>query len=814
MKFAFRNIIAVSVSVVLSAQALAEDVEQISNVEIAPVVIDLISITPVLGVGLPVEKIPYNVQSSSSSDLDQGTNLDITDFMERSFNSVNINEAANNPLQPDLQYRGFTASPLLGLPQGLAVYQNGVRVNEVFGDTINWDLIPEGSIHSMNLIGGANPVFGLNTLGGTISIETKNGFNFEGTNAEMYNASTHGRNVFSLETGGNDGTVGYYGMVQYFDEDGWRDASPSDSLNVFSAWSYRDEDTTSFDLNINYADTDLIGNGAIPIEFANQDYDGIFTSPDQTFNEMIMVQAQGQHWYNDDHQISGNVFYRRNKTVTFNGDGTEFEECEFLDGTEFLIEADEDELEDGGAGVACDGTVANLATFLANATGLGIDVEVVENQNGNQISSTNGFEPDDLDGLQNRSDRTQKNYGFTLQNAFYDDLFDKQNQLITGFGYTYGDVVFNSSQELASLNADRSTQGTSNFVPDEGTAADSEVTTKSLFFTDTFSATEKLDVTFSTRWNHTNVKLTDKGGRGFTSARPALTGDHDFHRVNPAFGLTYKADAGLNSYFSYSESSRAPTAVELACAEPTAPCSLPNGFLADPPLDQVVAKSYEGGFRGSMSENVRFKIGVFYTPINNDIIFQNTGGVSGNQGFFDNVSDTLRQGVELSLTGASNDFDWFLNYSLVQATFESRFQVSSANHTLKDANDLIQVEAGDFIPGIPEHTLKLGGDYSFTQAFSIGGDLQYNSGVFVRGDESNQLGRLDDYETINIRSRYQINKTFKIFGRVDNLLDEQYHSFGLLGEPDEVPGFAGFTDNRFVGVGAPRSIVFGVSASF
>ena len=113
------------------------------------------------------------------------------------------------------------------------------------------------------------------------------------------------------------------------------------------------------------------------------------------------------------------------------------------------------------------------------------------------------------------------------------------------------------------------------------------------------------------------------------------------------------------------------------------------------------------------------------------------------------------------------------------------------NHTLKDANDLIQVQAGDFIPGIPEHTLKLGGDYSFNQAFSIGGDLQYNSGVFVRGDESNQLGRLDDYETINIRSRYQINKTFKIFGRVDNLLDEQYHSFGLLGEPNEVPGFAG-----------------------
>ena len=163
MKLDYRTIVGASVSIVLSAQTYAEDVEQISNVEIAPVVIDVISITPVLGVGLPVEKIPYNVQSSSGSDLEQGANLDITDFMERSFNSVNINEAANNPLQPDLQYRGFTASPLLGLPQGLAVYQNGVRMNEVFGDTINWDLIPEGSIHSMNLIGGSNPVFGLNT---------------------------------------------------------------------------------------------------------------------------------------------------------------------------------------------------------------------------------------------------------------------------------------------------------------------------------------------------------------------------------------------------------------------------------------------------------------------------------------------------------------------------------------------------------------------------------------------------------------------------------------------------------------------------
>ena len=801
--------IGVSLLAALLSQASAQETSQSTDVEIAPVIVDVISITPVLGVGLPVEKIPYNVQSSSAADLNEGASLDITEHMERSFSSVVINEAANNPLQPDLQYRGFTASPLLGLPQGLAVYQNGVRVNEVFGDTINWDLIPESSIHSMNLVGGANPVFGLNTLGGSISIETKNGFNSDGTHVELYTGSTHDRTVFSVETGGNDGTFGYYGTVQSFDEDGWRDASPSDSMNVFGALSYRDGFTTSWDLNINYANTDLIGNGAIPFELANQDYDAIFTSPDQTLNEMVMVQAQGEHWYNDNYQIAGNAFYRRTKTDTFNGDGTEFEACAFADGTEVLLEIDEDELED--AGLDCeDGSIASLAAITA----AGVDFEVVENQNGVPVTEGAGFEPDDLNGLQNRSDRTQKNYGFSLQNAFYDDLFEKTNQLIVGFSYTYGDVVFNSSQELAELNADRSTRGSGNFVPDEGTAVDSEVETKSLFFTDTFSATERLDLTFSTRWNHTNVELTDKGGRGFTRAQPALTGKHAFHRVNPAFGMTYTAESGLNSYFSYSESSRAPTAVELACAEPTAPCSLPNGFLADPPLDQVVAKSLEGGFRGSLSPNVQFNIAAFYTPINNDIIFQNTGGVSGNEGFFDNVSDTLRQGYELGLKGKSTQFDWFLNYSLVQATFESNFQVSSANHSLKDGNDLIQVQAGDFIPGIPEHTLKLGGDYSFTQKFSVGADVQYNGGVFLRGDESNQLGRLDDYETVNVRSSYQFNKSFKIFARINNLLYEEYHTFGLLGEPDEVPGFGSFTDNRFVGVGAPRSVFVGINASF
>lgn len=779
--------------------------------------IEVIGITPVLGVGLPKEKIPYNVQSASSDDFDRTTSLDITDLMNRNFNSVIINDAQNNPLQPDVQYRGFTASPLLGLPQGLAVYQNGVRVNEVFGDTVNWDLIPEASIHSMNLVGGANPVFGLNTLGGAISIETKNGFNYQGNNFEVYGGFPQERVVLTAESGGNNGTFGYYGLVQYLDEEGWRDASPSDSLNLYSSLSYRNGTTTSLDLNMNYADNDLIGNGAIPIELANQDYDAIFTSPDQTINEMFFVQGQGEHWFTDTIQISGNAFYRINETDTFNGDGTEFEECT-IDGVETLIEADEDDLED--AGIDCD-----AGTTLVALNASGVDFEIVEDQFGNDVDENNaqimaaGLDIDDLNGLNNRSDRTQEYYGGTLQTVFLDDLFGKANQLIIGTSFNYGDVVFDSSQELASLTTLRATLATGIFVPEEGTAINSETWGASIYFTDTLSVTDKLDLTVSGRFNHTDIVIADGLGRGFTESQPELNGEHEFNRFNPAVGLTYVVQPGLTSYFSYSESSRAPTAVELACANPDAPCSLPNGFLADPPLEQVVNKSFEVGVNGNIPSlgllsNVAWSLGGFFSTNEDDIIFQNTGGVSGNEGFFDNIGDTQRLGIELGLSGKQKKLGWFLNYSFIEATFEDAFEASSANNPLADANDLIQIQEGDFIPGIPQHSLKVGGEYQFNPRFSFGGDLLYNSGVYVRGDESNQLGRLDGYATVNIRANYEITDVFQVFARVNNLFNKEYESFGLLGEPDEVPGFGGFTDNRFVGVGAPISGFVGIRATF
>ncbi len=763
-----------------STLSLAEETEVIQNESI-----EVIGITPAHGIGLPVDMIPFSIQSATAEDIERSQSLDLSQFLNRNLGSVTINEAQNNPLQPDIQYRGFTSSPLLGLPQGLAVYQNGVRVNEAFGDIVNWDLIPKSSISSINLIGGANPVFGLNTLGGAISITTKNGFTHEGHSLEVYGGS-YERIVSTIESGRNNGTWGYYFTGSYYDEDGWRDASESDALNLFGAISWRGIDST-LDLTINHGDTELVGNGPIPVELESINRSQIFTSPDITENNMYFFNLEGTHWLNDETQLAGNIFYRSNDTDSFNGDGSEFEDCGFL----------------GNAGFLCEDN-ADLGTATE---------EVITDQNGNPIPDS--IAGADLDAINNISNREQESFGGNIQTSFLNDLFDHQNSLIVGVAYHQALAEFGAIVEAASLNADRSTSGTGLFAVADGTQIKTHTRTWSIYLTDTFSITDELTLTLSGRYNNTSVKIGDR-----SSMNPlvdpddpgALNGEHDFSRFNPAVGLNWSFHPNIVAYGSYSESARAPTTVELSCADPSAPCNLPNAFLADPPLEQVVTKSFEGGFRGTLNSDVEWNLGAFHSINNDDIIFISTGGISSNEGFFDNIGDTKRVGVELGLSGSWNKLDWFTNYSYLEATFDDSFTSSSPNNPLADANGDIAVEEGDRIPGLPEHNLKVGGDYHVTAKFTVGTDLVYNSDQHFRGDEANLLDTIDGYVVVNARASYQFNKNISVFGNVNNLFDTDYESFGLLGGPDEI--FPGFSDPRFVGVGSPISAYVGMKVKF
>jgi iron complex outermembrane recepter protein len=747
------------------------------------------------GTPLDSDRIPANAQRATAEQIERSQALDLTDFLNRSFGSVNINHAQNNPLQPDFNFRGFTASPLLGLPQGLAVYQNGVRVNEPFGDTVNWDVVPLSAVDSVQLMAGANPVFGLNTLGGALSVQMKNGFSYAGRAAEAY-AGSFSRRGASAQAGGNDGRWGYYADIDYFEEDGWRDFSESDALRAFGVVSLRGDGST-LDLSIAHADSKLRGNGPSPAELLEIDRAQVFTHPDITDNSLTQLILEGSVRATATLQVSGNAYFRDIDTDTFNGDGTVFEECD-VDDEEFLVEAFDDENEDGECSSADDD-----------------DIELVLDPEGNPIEAE--IDDEELDAINNIGRRKQKSHGASLQASLQSSLGgSRRNDLTLGTAYSDGETSFNSIVEVARLLEERSTSRTGIFADGFRTHVDSDLRTWSLYFVDTLDATERLSFTLAGRYDNTQIRLADRSGQS-----PELDGSHDFDRFNPAAGATFRMTDAAVLYASVSQSARAPTPVELACASEDAPCNLPNAFLADPPLDEVIAKSIEAGARGMLDSGLSWHAGVFHTTNDDDILFQTTGGAQANVGFFDNVGDTRRAGVELGLAQRRGPVQWSVEYSFVEATFEDAFIVNSPNHPVFDdepdapqiaGDGKLLVASGSDIPGIPRHQLNAGVDVVLSDRFTVGADASFRTGVYLRGDEVNLSSKTSSYTVVDLRADYRVSDAIRVFARVENLFDEEYESFGLLGEPDEV--FPGFDDPRFLGAGPPFGAWLGVRVSF
>lgn len=748
-------------------------------------------VTAPYGIGIDPALVPANVQRATAEQLERSQSLDLTDFLNRGFSSVNINHAQNNPLQPDFNFRGFTASPLLGLPQGLAVYQNGVRINEPFGDTINWDLVPLSAVSSVQLLAGAQPVFGLNTLGGALSLRMKNGFNYEGTQAEVYGGS-FSRRAANLQTGGNNGQWGYYGNIDYFEEDGWRDYSKSDALRVFTALSRHGDDWT-LDVSGAYGKTELRGNGSSPVELLAIDRKQVFTHPDLTENKQTQLIVEGSRKLSEGLQLAGNVYYRDIDSDTFNGDGSIFEECD-IDGEEFLVE---DEFTDSNEDGQCSSDDDD-------------DIEPVLDLNGEPIPAE--LDDEELNAINNIGRRRQESYGASAQLGLHSSALVGENDLTLGIAYSEGRASFDSMVEVARLLENRATSRTGIFAEEFITDVRSEVINSSVYFADTLSVSESVAFTLSGRFDDIRIRLADRTGES-----PELNGSHNFQRFNPAGGITFRPTSALTLYASYGESARAPSPVELACASEDAPCNLPNAFLADPPLEQVVAKSVEAGMRGTLGQDLRWHLGGYRTVNHDDILFQTTGGAQANVGFFDNVGDTRRTGIELSVSQQLSRLHWSIEYSLVDATFEEAFIINSPNHPVfeddPDASQIVgegklRVGSGSTLPGIPEHQANLGLDFMFTDRFRIGADVVLRSGVYLRGDEASLLGKTDGYSILNLRGEYRIGDQVTLFARIENVFDEDYETFGLLGEPDEV--FEDFEDPRFFGAGPPFGAWVGV----
>lgn len=789
---------------ILAAYAMPHQVLAESNTKITTEKISVISTTPLAGVGLPIEQIPSNVQVVKGEELKKQSSLSIADFMNNNLLGVSVNETQNNPYQPDILFRGFTASPLLGTPQGLSVFQDGVRVNEPFGDAVNWDLIPVNAIAGINLMPGSNPVFGLNTLGGSLSVTTKNGRTHQGGALET-SFGSWGRKTTAAEFGGvsADNSIDYFIAGNYFDEDGWRDHSPTEVKQIFGKVGWQNE-TSRLELSYTGADNDMIGNGLVQKELMEEfGRETINTTPDQTENTLSFFNLNGSHWFNDDVQLTANTYYRDSKRKTLNGDINDD------------FNADEDNIA-GGAGFDTNGDgevdAGELAAALADCNAGGVDPEI------------------SCSGALNRSQTKQKGYGFNAQLAFNQPLFQKQNQFIVGAGYDYSRIKFNQSTEMGLINASRGVNGIA--FPNEEALVDLHGKTQSygLFATDTLSLNDFWHVTLSGRYNHIKVDNSDKrDGIDYPVGDPqSLSGEHSFNRLNPAVGLSFTPTKDLSVYGSYNEGMRAPTSMELGCANPAEPCKLPNAMAGDPPLKEVVSKTFELGARGNLLQDLKWSAAVYRTENHDDIHFISTNATNG-MGYFDNVGKTRRMGLDAGLSGAIGKLSWNAGYSYIKATYETDIELTNALNSATDGN-AIQVKKGDRLANLPDHALKLRLQYEVMPNWTVGTNINTFSDVYVRGNENNKhqandgntdhvqdSGKIGGYTVVNLDTRYKFgNSGWQVFAKAINIFDKEYASGGQFGENWIENGvFSGNDEpSKMLMPGAPRAGWIGLRYEF
>lgn len=707
----------------------------------------VVGTTPLLGIGTPLPKVPANVQTVRAEDMATQNRETLTDFFAANLASVSVADAQGNPYQMNLNYRGFTASPLLGTPEGLSVFVDGVRINEPFGDVVNWDLLPVEAIDRVQLIPGSNPAYGLNTLGGAIAITTKNGRTSNGGDADLSGGSW-GRKTAQIEQGGTLGPhLDYYGTANVSNDNGWGDHDASRVRQAFGKLRYTDDDTT-LSLSGGGADNSLYGSQTIPRSFLDN-FRQAYTFPDLNRNSVGYLTLSGDHFFSDSVELSGNAYYRhlRNESVSSNNN------------------TDYGSLDENG------------------------NVDTLQGTNADSTVSTDS-------------------YGASLQLTLLGKLGGMASQLVAGVAADFANSHYTASSQDAYFTSDRAAVGIGDYT--QQTNAKTRNANYGVWLNETLSLNPQWTLTLSGRYDWASARIGDESG-----AQPLLDGYHTFSRFNPAVGINWNPAPALTVYATYNEGMRAPTAIELACADPAAPCSLPNDFVADPALQPVVSKTFEAGARGRIGQATNWSAALYSTTLSNDIEFVSVAGSS--QGYFQNVGKTRRQGVELAGHTQAGPVGIGLNYSYVDATYRSTWTEQSQANSAADANGVVTVHSGDHIPGIPAQMVKLRLDYAATPKWTIGTNVTWRSGVYAQGDENNEdvNGKIAGYVLVDLDTRYQITKRLQVYADVTNLFDKRYASFGVLGQnffngPGHSFDGANPVNEQFVGPGAPRGVWVGL----
>jgi outer membrane receptor protein involved in Fe transport len=722
--------------------------------------VEIVGTTPLPGTGIDRDQVPANVQSLSGARLRDQQELNLGELLRRHVASVNVVETQGNPYQLELNYRGFTASPLLGQPQGLSVYLDGVRVNEAFGDVVNWDLIPRGALSGMTLMPGSNPLFGLNTLGGALVLQTKSGDTDPGTEAEI-GLGSHGQREVEVAHGMSLGeNTHLFVALSRFDQDGWRDYSPSE-ISQFYAKLNGKQGALDWHVSVNAADNSLIGNGLLPESMAAVRRAQIYTRPDRTDNRLGAFSV-GLGWdLGSGQRLQGQAYLRKLDVKTVNGDLNDAYD------PPLVVESG---VENRTAGKQ---TSQGLALQWSrqqggNLTSLGVSVD----------SNKTDFRQTEAVGL---LDDTRKVV----------DLQDEElNAALTGKSRTaslWAEQILQVTPDLtlslsARHNRTKVTTVDTGRLQGLGTTLDGEGSYSKL--------NPGLGATLKVGGGTTAYAGYSQGNRAPSPielgcsdpANPcvlpnALQSDPPLEQV-----VSRTLEAGLRGKLAGTGGNWRWNAGVFSTENKNdilfVSNSLAAGYFKN--FGKTRRQGLELGLQGRAAS---IDVGLSYTLLN--ATYRSTACV-------------------------------------VSASNSTAFDSAAPNDNTVCTNDTeIEIRPGDRLPGIPQHLLKLDASWHASSAVRLGANVTAQSGSYVRGNENNRhqadgidffgSGRTAGFAVLNVDGRWEITHGLTLVGKVNNVLDRRYDTGGMLGESGfDASGAllapADRSNEQFIAPAAPRSI--------
>ncbi len=721
--------------------------------------VEVVGVSPVASFNIPLNQYPGNIQVLRENDIESQKSSSFSELLGRSATSVTLNEIQGNPFQLDLNYRGQRLSSVLGSPQGVSAYLDGVRINEAFGDVISWDMLPESAISTITMIPGSNPMYGMNTLSGALVMTTKNGLTHEGNEVEL-TAGSFGRQRADVGVGRNLGN-GYhaYAAATTFKEDGWREKSHSKLTNAFIKFG-RDTEKTSWNVSVMGGTSDLKGNGLAPHDMYTTNYRQGYTFYDITENKSQQVSFAGTHKLSNEERLSLTTWYRHAKRKGNNGDVNE-------DYREYL----------------------ELGNSCVNINSSDCNVTAVINKNTSK----------------------QETYGLTFQ-------WDKQlgaHKLLSGVTIQQSKTRY----QQWSADAEFDDARVAIIEGDFENQADHKGKNNqyALFVGDVFTPAPGTLLMGALRYDYAKVKNDLISWNGVVEHPTKET--FSYKKLNPSVGFSQALNKQATVFGNWSQGMRVPTAFELGCSNPDYPCRVPTGLQDDPYLKPIISQTAEIGFRLFPTEKTKITVAAFTNINKDDVMFVRAPTGALNAGIFQNIGKTQRDGVELTARHRESRWELGASYTYLKARYKSNLELPSLEGEI-DVTPGTRI-AGlpeHFFKFAAMYRLtpqvRIGGDVQVFGNQVVAGNETKNT---TADDTEDVVGKnkLAGYGILNLNGNYEYVKGLNFFVRVNNVFDKKYASYATLGynmfEGGNLAKQASDIEGSvFYAPGAPRAVFGGV----